>query len=285
MPYFATMTESETSAIFRTVNMPVVSVIIAAYQAHGFIAEAVASALGQEMHDLEVVVAPDEPADYRFLEDLDPRVRVLPGIAARTGPGTARNRALTAARGAFIALLDADDLMSPTYLATLLPLAAQTGVAFGCTRITDWSGSLVREVVAKESYVGFTDFATAFASLHGLVRREGDRAWQNVLAEDVLFDLESLSLSGGQAPFASEAIYQLRQCAMSVTRSAAFQQGIGAGYDRLIDRVLSGKTGIRAVHYAEAIAVWRSWAAMNTHFKTARARGDTRDYQAFVANA
>lgn len=288
MPFFPAMTESKTPAILHIVSMTVVSVLIAAYQAHGFIAEAVASALAQEMDAIEVVVAPDEPADYRFLEGLDPRVRVLPGVAVPTGPGLARNRALAAARGAFIAVLDADDLISPTYLTTLLPLAAQAGVAFGRTRITDRSGSLVRDVVVPESrqqdYLGFTDFATAFASLHGLVRREDDRAWQDVLAEDVLFDLESLSRSGGRAPFASEAIYQLRQRAVSVTRGIAFQQGISAGYERLIERVLAGKTGIRAVHQADAIAVWRSWAAMNTRFETARARGDTRDYQVFIAN-
>lgn len=265
--------------------MPLVSVIIAAYQAQDFIADAVQSALAQAMREIEIVVAPDEPADYRFLEPLDPRVRVLAGVAKPTGSGSARNRALALAQGRFIALLDADDLLSPDYLSTLVPLAEKSGVSFGRTRITDWDGRVVREVAARDAKVGFADFATAFASFHGVVRREAGRAWQDVLAEDVLFDLESLSLAGGGAPFASAAIYQLRQRPQSVTRGDAFLHGIGPGYDALIKRVMDGATAIAPTHRAAAVDVWRAWAAMNARYQSAVAAGDGRDYQAFVAGS
>lgn len=264
-------------------NTPRVSIIIAAYQAQGFIAEAVASACAQSLREIEIIVAPDESADYRFLAALDPRVRVLDGVAAPTGPGPARNRALAEARGRFIALLDADDLLSPNYLSSLLPLAEKHGAAFGRTRITDWAGRVVREVSAREERVNFSDFATAFASFHGVVRRTVGRAWQSVLAEDVLFDLESLSLSGGHAPFVAQAIYQLRQRPHSVTRGDAFLQGIGPGYEKLIALVAAGGTAIDAAHRPAVIDVWRAWAAMNARFETAVAAGDTRDYQAFAA--
>jgi len=266
-------------------SRPTVSVIIAAYQAHDFIAEAVRSALSQDMKEIEVVVAPDEPADYALELPTDPRVRVLAGVAAPTGPGPARNRAMAAAQGRFIALLDADDLISPHYLSTLVPLAEQAGVAFGRTRITDWAGALVREVAAKGDEVGFTDFATAFASLHGVIRRQEDRRWQDVLAEDVLFDLESLALAGGRAPFAPQAVYQLRQRGQSVTRGDAFVKNIGAGYEALIAHVEKGETRVAPAQVPDVVAVWRSWAAMNARFESAVAAGDTRDYQAFAASS
>ena len=266
------------------VSTPLVSVIIAAYQAQGFIAEAVASALAQSVREIEIVVAPDEPTDYRFLEQMDPRVRVLAGVSVPTGPGFARNRALAAARGRVVALLDADDLLSPNYLAALVPLAEQAGAAFGCTRITDWGGKIVREVAAAGREVSFDDFKTAFASFHAVFRRDATRAWQSVLAEDVLFDLETLSLAGGHAPFAGDAVYQLRQRPQSMTRGAAFITGIGAGYEKLMALVAAGEISIDAPHRPAAIDVWRSWAAMNARFEAAGAAGDTRDYQRFVAD-
>jgi glycosyltransferase involved in cell wall biosynthesis len=267
------------------VSKPTVSIIIAAYQAQGFVTEAVQSALAQEMREVEIIVAPDEPADYGFVASLDPRVRVLPGVPEPTGPGPARNRALVQAQGHFIALLDADDLLSPNYLSALLPLAEARGVAFGRTRITDWAGRVVREVTARDGEVGFADFATAFASFHGVVRRTSGRTWQKELAEDVLFDLESLSLSGGVAPFASEAVYGLRQRPQSVTRGDEFLLGIGPGYERLIKHVTDSATVILPAHRPAVADVWRSWAAMNRRFEAAVAAGDPRDYQAFVAGS
>ena len=67
---------------------PDVSVIIAAYAATDFIATAARSALAQQAM-LEVIVSPDDSADYGFLAALDSRIRVLdslPAGARPTGP-------------------------------------------------------------------------------------------------------------------------------------------------------------------------------------------------------
>lgn len=275
------------SANLTSVNTPTASILIAARQAQDFIAAAVTSALVQSYGDVEIIVAPDEPrgvADYSFLRDLDARVRVLEGVPVPTGPGPARNRALEAARGHFIAVLDADDLWSPDYLAVLLPVADRHGVAFGRTRITDWAGQALREVRGQGATIGYGDFVTAFASLHGLVRKSPERRWRDVLAEDVLFDLESLALCGGDAPFAADAVYQLRLRPQSMTRSNDFVGGIGAGYDRLKDLIRAGDTLISPPHRAAAIAVFDNWQRMNAAFGAARLGDPALDFQAFAAS-
>ena len=262
---------------------PTISILIAAYKAQDFIAEAVASACAQDMREIEIIVAPDEQADYGFLGSLDPRVRVLQGVPRPTGPGSARNRALDVARGGFIALLDADDLISPNYLSSLLPLAQGQGAAFGRTRLTDWEGDMLREVGGKNGAVGFDDFATAFASLHGLTRHVPERRWRDELAEDVLFDMETLALAGGTAPFAEDAVYQLRLRPQSMTRGHAFVNEIGAGYDRLQKMIRDGQTLIPVAQRDAAIAVFDRWQQMNAAFAAASQLDPGLDYQTFAA--
>jgi glycosyltransferase involved in cell wall biosynthesis len=263
---------------------PKVSVIIAAHQARDFIGAAIASALAQAV-PLEIIVAPDEPrrvCDYTDLAARDPRIRVLEAVPAPTGPALARNRALAVARGDYIALLDADDLWSPDYLALLLPLAEQHGAAFGRTLITDWQGREIRAVAGRDGSADFATFDTAFASFHGITRRDPGRCWQDALAEDVLFDLETLALLGGRAPYADDAIYQLRLRPSSLTRGDGFIRDIAAGYDRLIALVEADATAIPPAHRAAVLQVFRNWAAMNARFEAARHRDPVLDYQAFV---
>ncbi len=100
-----------------TVGASLVSVVIPVYNGAPTIRSALRSAQGQTHERLEILVADDGSADataeiVRQAAAEDPRIRLLEG--AHTGlPGPTRNRALAAARGEAIALLDADDLWSP----------------------------------------------------------------------------------------------------------------------------------------------------------------------------
>src|ERR1051325_11290533 len=89
----------------RPLAMPAVSIIIAALEAEDTLGDALASALAQSFTDFEIVIAPDEPRNYSDFGAHDGRIRILPGVSAPTGPGPARNRALAASRGEWIALL------------------------------------------------------------------------------------------------------------------------------------------------------------------------------------
>jgi glycosyltransferase involved in cell wall biosynthesis len=98
--------------------MPKVSVIIPAYNVAPYIGETLDSVFAQTFADYEVIVINDGSPDTEELE------RVLVGFIDRInyieqenrGASAARNTGLRAARGEFVAFLDADDLWLPNYL-------------------------------------------------------------------------------------------------------------------------------------------------------------------------
>lgn len=101
---------------------PPVSVIMAAHDAAGTIAEALAS-LGQQAHPAwEAIVVDDGSTDEtaEIVERLaarDPRIRLI--RQARQGPGAARNAGLTVALHPWVLFLDADDWLLPHALERL----------------------------------------------------------------------------------------------------------------------------------------------------------------------
>lgn len=98
---------------------PSFSVLIAAYQAAGFVAEAVESALAQTRPPEEVIVCDDGSTDD-LAGALEPfRDRIVVVRQENQGEGAAKNRAAQEATGDFLVWLDADDLYVPTRLAAL----------------------------------------------------------------------------------------------------------------------------------------------------------------------
>ncbi len=98
-------------------GIPLVSVVIPAYNAGAFIDQSVGSALAQSAGDLEVIVvndgSTDDTADH-FRTWNDPRLRVI--TQANLGLASALNAGIQASRGTYIAFLDADDLWLPSKL-------------------------------------------------------------------------------------------------------------------------------------------------------------------------
>ncbi len=115
-------------------SSPRISVIMPVYNAAGFVTEAIESALNQEGVDLELVIVDDQSSDNTVevitrISDQDSRVRVIQ-LSKNQGPAAARNAAIDAARGEWIALLDADDLYVPGRLSSLLKIAEAEGLDF-----------------------------------------------------------------------------------------------------------------------------------------------------------
>lgn len=112
---------------------PDVSFVVAAYNADLTIERALRSALAQKGVSVEVVVVDDRSTDFTL--DVvrsvgDDRVRLI-ALDENRGPGGARNAGLRAAKGRWIAILDADDAVRPERMARLIGRAERAGASIG----------------------------------------------------------------------------------------------------------------------------------------------------------
>jgi hypothetical protein len=99
---------------------PRVSVVLAVHNGEEYLAEAMRSILTQELQSFEFIVVDDGSTDgsARIIRSFaDPRIRLLTN-ATNCGLTPSLNRGLAAARGEFIARLDADDVSAPTRLSS-----------------------------------------------------------------------------------------------------------------------------------------------------------------------
>lgn len=133
-------------------STPLISVILPAYNAAPYIAEAVRSVLNQTCADLEVIIINDGSTDATEAELLkigDRRIRYYRETNA--GMAASLNKAVRLARGTFIARQDADDIAAPTRLEKQLRFLQDNpsiGVVGTWARIIDSEGNLTGQVHA-----------------------------------------------------------------------------------------------------------------------------------------
>ena len=148
---------------------PTVSVLIAAWNAETTLADAVRSALAQGEIDVEVIVVDDCSSDRTvsiaagFPTD---RVRVL-ALTENHGPGAARNAGLAAARGEWVAVLDADDTMLPGRLAAMIARAEASSSAIVVDNLKVVHEGQTPEVMFDPTFfgrIGEIDLANFIAS-------------------------------------------------------------------------------------------------------------------------
>lgn len=120
--------------------MPLVSVLIPAYNGERWLGAALDSALAQTHGDLEILIGDDCSTDgTRAVAEAyaaaDPRVRVLPEAGRNLGAPANQVRLHQAARGAFVKPLLQDDLLAPDCVATLLaPLLADASLVLATSK-------------------------------------------------------------------------------------------------------------------------------------------------------
>jgi len=126
---------------------PMCSVVMPAYNSERFIADALDSALGQTLHDIEILVVDDCSKDktaeiVAHYAESDQRVKYLKQ-EQRMGAAAARNRAIAAARADWIAFLDSDDIWLSDKLERqmIYCLEADTSLCFTAARFINDDGS------------------------------------------------------------------------------------------------------------------------------------------------
>ncbi len=115
----AKMTESTQNGPGNGTSLPLVSVIIPAYQCAAYIIQTLNSVLAQKFTRYEILVVNDGSPDTDILERLlEPYMAFIRYIKQENGgPSVARNRGVREARGKYVAFLDSDDLWLPHHLA------------------------------------------------------------------------------------------------------------------------------------------------------------------------
>ena len=124
--------------------MPLVSVIMAVYNDEDHVAAAIESILAQTFTDFEIIIVDDgsqdrSPQIARDYMDRDGRIRLIQ-LERNQGPAAARNRAIAAAKGEFVAGMDSDDVCLPERLrkqVELLQSAPDIGAVGSHARVVD----------------------------------------------------------------------------------------------------------------------------------------------------
>ncbi len=129
-------------------SLPLVSVIIPAYNAQPFIAETVHSALAQTHTPLEVIVMDDGSTDDtgRIVQSFQD-TRISYHYKPNTGVADTRNQGFTLSSGQYIVFLDSDDIMLPDNL-SLKVSALQAHQEWGAV----YSAKIVFDHVTNEDH-------------------------------------------------------------------------------------------------------------------------------------
>jgi glycosyltransferase involved in cell wall biosynthesis len=110
----------------RADRLPLVSVVIPAFNARRYVGQAIKSALDQTYPEIEVILVDDGSTDgtAEVPETCDPRVRVI--AQPNRGVAMARNAGIEASSGDYVAFLDADDLWLPSKIARQMSIATRS---------------------------------------------------------------------------------------------------------------------------------------------------------------
>ncbi|HEV7527166.1 MAG TPA: glycosyltransferase family 2 protein [Acidimicrobiia bacterium] len=106
---------------------PTFSVVIPTFGRPAFLAEAIASVLGQTFDDFECIVVDDASPEPASLP-ADPRLRLV-RREQNGGPPAARNTGIDAAKGRYVAFLDDDDVWASERLSDALDAHQRAPVA------------------------------------------------------------------------------------------------------------------------------------------------------------
>lgn len=209
---------------------PRVTVAIPVFNSEQTLERCVRSAMGQTMRDLEILIADDASTDgsaalAERLAAEDPRIKVL-RLSSNGGKPRAMNAMVWAARGDWIAVLDADDAYHASRLECLVAAAEAAGAAMAAdnilyvdagadqaVRTAFPSGGAPRAldkadmIANSDSYAEF-DFGIlkpvmlrSFLLAHGLAYYEETR-----LSEDFYY-LLSFFVAGGTGVLVGEPLY------------------------------------------------------------------------------
>jgi succinoglycan biosynthesis protein ExoO len=272
-------------------DLVLVSVIIPAFHAQVTLARAVQSALDQSYRKVEIIVVSDDRFDYAKLlpaARIDNRLRFVSTGHVGSGCHNARNVGLAAARGDFIAALDADDLFYSERIATLLPVAQKQGAVADNPRIV----AATNDVELYRAFGGqrlmqldIDRLLALTVPLFPLVAREyaEPRLPGIELAEDVVANLRLIDRLGS-LPICNHTLSEYRVVTGSLCHSDHSADGFEQAYSGLIDRLETGdRLGLSRKNADLARDGLIRKRAFNRAFAQAKRLDPDLDFQTFAA--
>lgn len=176
---------------------PTVSVVTPLFESSPYIEETLRSLQAQTFGDWEAILVDDGSTD-------DTAERVEPFLAdarfsyvrqANQGIAAARNRAIGAARGSWIALLDHDDHWAPAKLERQLAAAARHGWTIVCSDafvVRDGARTRYRDYLPAETRLALESPGDPSVDLYSLLIRANFLCASSVLLRRSLFDEHGL---------------------------------------------------------------------------------------------
>ena len=127
-----------------------------AYNAEKSISASIDSVLNQTQEDFELIIIDDASSDrtsqiVQEYAERDDRVELI-RLRANRGVANARNIGTKAAKGDFVAFLDADDLWRPTKLQSQMSFMLSAGASFSYTNyiVINNNGTVIGKRITKE---------------------------------------------------------------------------------------------------------------------------------------
>lgn len=206
-------------------ELPKVSVVVPAYNAEKYIAEALDSLKAQTLGDFEAIIVNDGSTDFtQTIIDgfCSADSRFVSIVQPNSGVSAARNKALERAKGKYVAFLDSDDVFTKDSLRAFYEALEETGADMAVCRLKSFGAGVEKynpyaDLLANKKDIGAFDFDLIWNYLIGnkCFRREsleksGVRFPPLRYSEDGVF-IYSVVLPSGRATGVSGACYKYRR--------------------------------------------------------------------------
>lgn len=130
-------------------SVPTISIVLPVYNMEQYIRETIDSILNQSFSDFELLCIDDGSTDktHQLLEGYAARDNRIKLIRQKNlGPGAARNKGLELASGAYVIMLDADDLYHPSMIEKMYEKAISVDADIVVTRSTQFEDKTNRNL-------------------------------------------------------------------------------------------------------------------------------------------
>lgn len=145
-------------------EIPLVTVITPVYNAEKFISDTINCVRNQTYHNWEMILVDDVSSDssVEIIKDfmkLDNRIKLIQ-LQENSGAAVARNTAIEAAGGRYIAFLDSDDLWYSNKLERQIQFMQDHGYAFTFTgyRLMSENGELLNKVIQVPKEIDYNGY-------------------------------------------------------------------------------------------------------------------------------